>query len=201
MVKHHFPYIYYNYKRHAYIVYVCINQFLVSCMFFSMVYSILDESHPHICIDSPGHIHCKPSHLEQWSPESHSYQSSESFACHLEGLSHCFTEEQKYLQYAVRKRTLGNRFDVKKNVVLQLGDSRFHGIGIFLSMPSFSTPTNTLSDLVAKDYVTSNLRPPSFFWISGKRFKRVLEPFPKMPCHKPCTQKRRMGRCKAAGRP
>ena len=43
------------------------------------------------------------------------------------------------------KRTLGIGSLSKKTVVLQLGDSRFHGIGIFLSMPSFRTPTNTMT--------------------------------------------------------
>lgn len=64
------------------------------------------------------------------------------------------------------KRTLRIGSLSKKQVVLQLGDSRFHEIGIFLSMPSFRTPTNTMT-LSLKTIWQVTWDPPSFcldFW-------------------------------------
>lgn len=105
------------------------------------------------------------------------------------------------------KRTLGIGSLSKKQVVLQLGDSRFHGIGIFLSMPRFRTPTNTMT-LSLKTIWQVTWDPPSFcldFWKplldTFGTFPKNDRKYPTIPRRKPCTQKRRMGRCKAAGRP
>ncbi len=122
------------------------------------------------------------------------------------------------------EKNLGNRS--RNIVVLQLGDSRFHGIGWNwnLSFNAKLQHTYKYHDLVAKDNMTRNLRPQVFllflgtalryFWNLSQRWSQLPSKqnswnaamqapsclYPTIP-RQPCTQKRRMGRCKVAFRP